>query len=99
MDTDCLKHALTEEERIRFERDGYFVLEDAMSTTQVAGLTEAYDRIVDEACAGGQIPTSDLRFATSCGATRCFSIFSIGQPPCRRCGGFWGGTSRLTTPF
>jgi ectoine hydroxylase-related dioxygenase (phytanoyl-CoA dioxygenase family) len=60
MDTDCLKHALTEEERIRFERDGYFVLEDAMSTTQVAGLTEAYDRIVDEACAGGQYP--DKRF-------------------------------------
>ena len=60
MDSDCLKHALTEEERIRFERDGYFVLEDAMSTTQVAGLTEAYDRIVDEVCAGGQDP--DKRF-------------------------------------
>ena len=60
MNTDCLKHTLIEEERIRFERDGCFVLEKVISDAQVAGLTAAYDRIVAEACAGGQ--DSDKRF-------------------------------------
>ena len=60
MKTDCLEHTLTEEERIRFERDGYFVLEKVMSPAQVSGLAGAYDRIVTEACSGGQDP--DMRF-------------------------------------
>ena len=54
MNTDSLEHTLAEEERIRFERDGYFVLEKVMSPAQVAGLTGAFDRMVAEACSGGQ---------------------------------------------
>ncbi len=54
MNTDCLQHTLTEEEQTRFERDGYFVLEKVMSAAQLAGITGAFDRMVAEACSGGQ---------------------------------------------
>ena len=60
MNTDCLEHTLTEEEKIRFERDGYFVLEKVMSAEQAAGLAGAFDRMVAEACSGGQ--GADERF-------------------------------------
>ncbi|MCY3762430.1 MAG: phytanoyl-CoA dioxygenase family protein [Gemmatimonadetes bacterium] len=54
MNTDCLQHTLTEEEQTRFEGDGCFVLEKVMTAAQLAGITGAFDRMVAEACSGGQ---------------------------------------------
>ncbi len=46
MDTDCLDHRLTDGERDRFERDGYLVVEDALSQEQVRDLYAASSDIV-----------------------------------------------------
>lgn len=45
MDTACLEHCLTDEERTRFDRDGYFVVEDVLSPPLIQALTKAVDRI------------------------------------------------------
>ncbi|MDP6042341.1 MAG: hypothetical protein QGG64_27575 [Candidatus Latescibacteria bacterium] len=44
MDTACLDYVLTEAEKLEFERDGYLILEDALSEAQVANLTTAIER-------------------------------------------------------
>lgn len=41
-----MQHALTEEERAQFDRDGYFLVEDAIPPDRVAQATEALDRLV-----------------------------------------------------
>ena len=38
MDVSCLAHSLTEEERLQFERDGYFFVENALDSDHVARL-------------------------------------------------------------
>ncbi|MCZ6679253.1 MAG: phytanoyl-CoA dioxygenase family protein [Candidatus Poribacteria bacterium] len=45
MDTACLEHCLTEDERTKFERDGFMVVEDALPASMVADLTKAVDRV------------------------------------------------------
>ncbi|MEM7128627.1 MAG: phytanoyl-CoA dioxygenase family protein [Chloroflexota bacterium] len=45
MDTNTLQYRLTESERETFERDGYFIVEDAISPKVVADLNEALDAV------------------------------------------------------
>jgi ectoine hydroxylase-related dioxygenase (phytanoyl-CoA dioxygenase family) len=45
MDADCLQHALTEAERLEFERHGLLVLPAVLEPGRVSGLEEAFDRI------------------------------------------------------
>lgn len=45
MDTRCLDHLLTEQEAQQFERDGYFILENAIPQPLVTQLVEAADRV------------------------------------------------------
>ncbi|MDP6036995.1 MAG: hypothetical protein QGG64_00435, partial [Candidatus Latescibacteria bacterium] len=45
MDQRCLDYCVTEEERLRFERDGFFVLEDALPEDLVDELIPVVDRV------------------------------------------------------
>ena len=45
MDERHLDHRLTVDERVTFERDGYFVVKNALETDQIAQLVEATDRL------------------------------------------------------
>lgn len=45
MDTACLQHCLTEEERMAFDRDGYFIVPNAISPEMVTRLNGALDRL------------------------------------------------------
>lgn len=45
MDIACLEHCLTEDERTKFDRDGFIVVEDALPTSMVEDLTKVVDRI------------------------------------------------------
>ena len=45
MDTACLEHCLTEEERAAFDKVGFFVVEDALPSTLVEDLTVVVDKI------------------------------------------------------
>ena len=46
MDSSCLEFALTDAEAAAFERDGFLVVEDALSDAKVAELSELMDRLV-----------------------------------------------------
>jgi ectoine hydroxylase-related dioxygenase (phytanoyl-CoA dioxygenase family) len=48
MNTDCLNYCLTEAERLAFERDGYFIIEDALTPDHVERLAAATDRVEAE---------------------------------------------------
>ena len=50
----CLEHTLEEEEGIRFDRHGCFVLEKVMSTAQFPGVIQALRLHGRQACTGGQ---------------------------------------------
>ncbi|MCZ6677719.1 MAG: phytanoyl-CoA dioxygenase family protein [Candidatus Poribacteria bacterium] len=45
MDTACLAHCLTQEEHEQFERDGYFIVEDALPPQMVKDLNAVVDRL------------------------------------------------------
>ncbi len=45
MDAGCLQHSLTDEERESFERDGFFVVHDALPQELVTELVSAVDRL------------------------------------------------------
>ena len=45
MDARCLEHLLTEDERLRFECDGYFTVENALPQSLVDSLIPTVDRI------------------------------------------------------
>ena len=45
MDPSCLDHALTPEESLQFERDGYFAVENAIPLSLVDALVPAVDRV------------------------------------------------------
>ena len=46
MDPNCLAYALTDTEAAAFERDGFLIVEDALSDAQVGELSELLDRLV-----------------------------------------------------
>ena len=45
MDARCLEHLLTEDERLCFERDGYFTVENALPQSLVDSLIPTVDRV------------------------------------------------------
>ena len=45
MDAKCLEHVLTAEEQLEFERDGFFMVEDAIPNSLVDELIPVFDRI------------------------------------------------------
>ena len=45
MNLECLQHCLTEDERAKFERDGFLVVENALPDTMIADLIQAVDRV------------------------------------------------------
>ena len=45
MNPDCLNYRLSEAERLKFENDGYLIVENALSDSHVASLAEATDRV------------------------------------------------------
>lgn len=45
MDPSCLNHRLTESERQAFEKEGYFIVKNALSPELVQEVTEAMDRL------------------------------------------------------
>ena len=49
MDTRCLDYMLRDAERQAFERDGYFIVENALTPAQVELALAATDRLADEA--------------------------------------------------
>jgi len=60
MDPSCLQYCLTEEERYRFNTQGYLIMEDALSPEQVTALTEVTDRIYERKLAEGFDPRKAL---------------------------------------
>lgn len=63
MDMRCLEHRLTADERDTFERDGYFIIENALEPDHVARLLALTDRIDTQARAErGLGPTELLSF-------------------------------------
>ena len=46
MDANCLEHCLTDEERVDFEKNGFLVVEDALSSQHAADLYSASSEIV-----------------------------------------------------
>jgi len=60
IDPSCLAHRLTDDERKQFDELGYFQVEDALSSGQVAALTEVADRIFDRKVAEGHDPAKSL---------------------------------------
>jgi len=45
MDSQCLDYCLTEEESIKFERDGYFIVDEALPQEMIGPLIETVDRV------------------------------------------------------
>lgn len=60
MDPSCLAHRLTDDERLRFETDGYLVLPGTLSAERVAALTARVDAIHAARVASGFDPTAAL---------------------------------------
>jgi ectoine hydroxylase-related dioxygenase (phytanoyl-CoA dioxygenase family) len=47
MDAECLDYRVTREERSKFERDGYFIVEDAIPPERVTALSRVVDRLYE----------------------------------------------------
>lgn len=60
MDTGCLQHCLTEEESQRFERDGFFIVHDALPPQLVGELVAALDQLDRECRARDRIRGNEL---------------------------------------
>lgn len=54
MNRDCLFHVLTDQERRHFEKQGFLVVENALSQEMLDRLTTAADRLYEEALEAGQ---------------------------------------------
>ncbi len=52
LDPRCLAHSLTLEEREQFDRDGYILVEDALTAEQIETYTRAIDRIYAQRATG-----------------------------------------------
>ncbi len=60
MDSSCLQHRLTDEERRTFNETGMLAIENALSPEQVAALTAATDRVHERRVAEGADPHKAL---------------------------------------
>lgn len=60
MDAECLQYCLTDEERRRFESEGYLTIEGALSKEQTAALADAADRIYSRRIEEGFDPRKAL---------------------------------------
>lgn len=60
METTCLQHRLTEDERHTFEKTGLLVVEDALSPAQVTALTAATETVHARHLSQGHAPESAL---------------------------------------
>ena len=58
--TSCLQHRLTDSERKSFNETGLLMIEDALSSDQVAALTNRTDEIYEQKLATGQDPRKAL---------------------------------------
>ena len=98
MDTRSLDFMLRDAERQSFERDGYFIVENALTPAQVELALAATDRLADEARAKNNLgratasPSTILR-----GVTKPFSSWWTCRRPSRASGGCWAGTSSSIT--
>ena len=46
MDTACLEHRLTDDERRHFDENGFLIVRNVLPTDLIAELTEAADRLM-----------------------------------------------------
>ncbi len=60
MDRSCQDYCLTEDERIAFERDGFFIVQNALDPDRVDRLTRSVDRL-DGLFATGSRPVMKTR--------------------------------------
>src|SRR5690606_1168531 len=60
VDASCLQFALTEEERKQFDETGYLILENVLSSDQLAALTSETDRIFEQKVQDGHDPRKAL---------------------------------------
>jgi ectoine hydroxylase len=60
MEKSCLQYRLTEEERETFERTGYLILEDALSSEQVESLTNVCDDLFERKVLEGHVRMEHL---------------------------------------
>lgn len=72
MDSSCLKHCLTEEERLAFEEQGFIKVENAIPPEMVKKLTEAMDIIYEERRKSGLGPHDSLFFPNFVGRNESF---------------------------
>jgi ectoine hydroxylase len=63
METECLEHRLTEDERRTFNETGILMVENALSPEQIAALTALTDRVYERKLAEGHDPRTALFYA------------------------------------
>ena len=88
MDARCLDYCVTEEERLKFERDGFLIIEDVLPEDLVDALTPVVDR-VDGAHREreGMGPDKRSNMLDFIGHDDCFWNCSIGTRHFQRYGG------------
>ncbi|MCB0064485.1 MAG: hypothetical protein KDE19_20310, partial [Caldilineaceae bacterium] len=59
-DAACFQYSLTDDERQQFDEQGFFMIEDALSSDQVAALTAKTDEIYQAKLAEGHDPDKAL---------------------------------------
>lgn len=72
MDPSCLQYALTAAERLHFAQQGYLIVENALTSAEVARLAEASDRIWHEEMDKGLAPDQNLFFPNFVGREQLF---------------------------
>ena len=60
LNPSCLEYRLTDAERAKFDQDGFFAIENALSAEQVNALTKVVDRIFEAKKAAGDAPGGRL---------------------------------------
>ena len=100
MNVACLDYCLTEEERLKFERDGFFVVEDALPLQRVEELNGLVDRLYDYCVAEeGLEARRSAEPAGFCGEGRAFfRADRLAQDISESVGHPGGGTSSFITP-
>ena len=72
MEPACLDHTLTEAERLHFAEQGYLIVENALTATEVEKLEEASDRIWRAEQANGLGPDQNLFYPNFVGREQVF---------------------------
>jgi ectoine hydroxylase len=72
MDKSCLEYKLTDEERKIFDRDGYLIVEDALSPVQINSITQAVDNIFESEITEGHDHQKALFFPDFIPEHECF---------------------------